>query len=481
MKLRYINYVIAIIATFSAVSFNAHANLDVNNLSKSVVRVVCQSGTGTGFVISNDGYILTNNHVMDGTEACGVRFSGSRSGVRATLVDTDPNKDISIIKISRSGLSPLPLSSELPVSGKTVWALGYPGNADIVGASLTPTATNGPFQRAFRGPMGRATADLVQHGAPVNPGNSGGPLFDGCGRVIGINTFIPLASVSRDGVASATGIYFGTNITESIRMLRAEGITPQVKNSVCNIATNEAETAELQAELDRTRQRLQSDLNSTQQQLSAAERRAAEIEREALAAGSSAEEARAQAAEARALVDLLQASALDAEKRMEKLQKGLFISAPLILLLIFGAIILALRKPRQILVGATRNLGENLSRRISSPSTGKSSKQDLNITIDYDVNDQSRQFNSVISNKKSEGLVIGRNTSLSHHAISDPSISKRHFRITYKDKTSVWLEDLNSSNGTVLKGQSIVPFHKEAVKIGSSFIAGGIRFNISRG
>ena len=264
-------------------------------------------------------------------------------------------------------------------------------------------------------------------------------------------------------------------------MLRAEGITPQVKNSVCNIATNEADTAELQAELDRTRQRLQSDLNSTQQQLGAAERRAAEIEREALAAGSSAEEARAQAAEARALVDLLQASALDAEKRMEKLQKGLFISAPLILLLIFGAIILALRKPRQILVGATRNLGENLSRRISSPSTGKSSKQDLNITIDYDVNDQSRQFNSVISNNKSEGLVIGRNTSLSNHAISDPSISKRHFRITYKDKTSVWLEDLNSSNGTVLKGQSIVPFHKEAVKIGSSFIAGGIRFNISRG
>ena len=463
------------------------ARPNIDTLSKSVVRIICplNSGgakTGTGFVVTSDGYILTNNHVVDGTLQCRVLFPNQRSGPIATLVATEANKDISIIKISRTGLETVGLAAQMPGIGDEVWALGFPGNADIVGTALTPTVTNGLFQRAFRGRMGRTIADVVQHSAEVNPGNSGGPTFDQCGNVIGINTFIPSASVSDGSVASATGIYFGTNISESIAMLRSKNINVNIVRGLCvNTDNSGADTSDLEADLSETRAQLEANLSETRAQLEAAKAQAEAIKQNALAAGRTAEEARAEAANTLRLVDLLQASADDAEKRMKKLQTGILISAPIILLMILGVLILALRKPRQLVVNAARNVSDSVSRRISPIKAASTNSGVLQLVLDYEEDGRSLQKTIALKARDKEGYVVGRNAALSHLVFQDASISKRHFRLSFKDEKSFWLEDLNSFNGSEYGGQQLTPFEKVALKTGTSFIAGGIRIKTTRG
>ena len=449
----------------------AKAKPDLAKLAGSVVRIVCANGTGTGFIVSSDGHILTNNHVMNGTVSCSVVFSGTSDRISARMVMTDPVRDISIIKIPRSGLTALPLTTQIPDPGDTIWALGFPGNADIVGTAIDPTPTDGPMQRSFRAPRGRVLMDLIQHGAPVNPGNSGGPMFDGCGRVIGINTFVPLGRVEGKRTVSATGIYFGSNISESIRMLRSRGIAFTEKSDKCTVTSATApDTSALEAELD-----------NTLKELDRAKGRAKKIERDALAAGKSAGQARAEAADALRLVALLEASAREAEQRLDSMQKGVLVFAPVLLLGLLAAIVLALKKPRQLVLNATRHATGSMSRRISPPGSKSADEGGLELVIDYDEGGRKLQKTVRLRPGRNEGFVAGRNASLNHLSLQNPAISRRHFRLTFKNAREFWLEDLNSSNGTEYGGQQLTPFDRTALKVGAGFVAGGVRFKSSGG
>lgn len=156
-------------------------------------------GSGSGVIISEDGYIVTNNHVIEGADEIEVILNDRRS-YKATLIGTDPTTDIALLKIEESGLRWLTFgnSDQLKI-GEWVLAVGNPFN-------LTSTVTAGIVSAKSRSinilanrnqPMG--IESFIQTDAAVNPGNSGGALVNTHGELVGINT----------AIASRTGSYTG--------------------------------------------------------------------------------------------------------------------------------------------------------------------------------------------------------------------------------------------------------------------------------
>jgi serine protease Do len=138
---------------------------------------------GTGFVISKDGYIVTNNHVIEDVEKITVKFNDRRE-LPATLVGRDPKTDIALIKVEAKDLFALPLGdSESVRPGEWVVAIGNP-------FGLEHTVTAGIVSAKHRNIEHGAYDDYIQTDAAINPGNSGGPLLNLAGEVIGINTAI---------------------------------------------------------------------------------------------------------------------------------------------------------------------------------------------------------------------------------------------------------------------------------------------------
>ncbi len=143
-----------------------------------------QKAQGSGFIISSDGYILTNNHVVGGADKVQVKMADGRQ-FDAKVVGADPETDIALLKIDGSGLPTLPLgsSSSLEV-GEWVIAIGNP-------FGLSHTVTAGIVSAKGRSNVGIASyEDFIQTDAAINPGNSGGPLINLDGKVVGINTAI---------------------------------------------------------------------------------------------------------------------------------------------------------------------------------------------------------------------------------------------------------------------------------------------------
>ena len=143
-------------------------------------------GAGSGVVIAPDGYILTNDHVVHNAKRLTATLADGTS-LEATLVGTDPATDLAVIRANTSSLpySTLGDSASLSV-GQLVIAIGNPfGFQSTVSAGVVSA-----LGRALRSREGRLIENIIQHTAPLNPGNSGGPLVDSRGRVVGINTAI---------------------------------------------------------------------------------------------------------------------------------------------------------------------------------------------------------------------------------------------------------------------------------------------------
>jgi serine protease Do len=200
-----------------------------------------QRGSGSGFIVSPDGYILTNNHVVEGATRIRVTLTDRRI-FDARVIGRDDNTDVALIKIDATGLPVATLGDDRQVQvGQPVIAIGNP-------LGLRSTVTTGIISAKERGSdlnglLGTtySVADFLQTDAVINPGNSGGPLVDLAGRVIGINS----------AIESPTGVYAGYGFAVPVGIARTamEQFLKygRVRRAILGVGINDVRAADAQA------------------------------------------------------------------------------------------------------------------------------------------------------------------------------------------------------------------------------------------
>ncbi len=194
-----------------------------------------QRSLGSGFIIDKEGYILTNNHVVEGTDEIKVRLADDTE-VEAKIVGRDPKSDLALIKIHTDHpLKPLPLGDSDKVEvGDWVVAIGNP-------FGLGNTVTAGIVSAKYRHIGARSYDNFIQTDAPINPGNSGGPLLNTAGEVIGINTAIYTQSGGSIGIGFAIPINIAKKLLPQLKKGKVERgwlgvmiqkITPELKEKL---------------------------------------------------------------------------------------------------------------------------------------------------------------------------------------------------------------------------------------------------------
>jgi S1-C subfamily serine protease len=167
-----------------------------------------QSGSGSGIIIDEEGYILTNNHLVEGVKSLVVGLPTGRL-IPGRVVGRDFLLDLALVKIAAQDLVPAQLSQSLSLEiGETVVAIGNPLNplASKGGSSVTVGVVSA-LGRAVLPPNGEALYDLIQTDAAINPGNSGGPLVDLSGHVVGINVVVDPSAQAISYAISMEAIY----------------------------------------------------------------------------------------------------------------------------------------------------------------------------------------------------------------------------------------------------------------------------------
>ncbi len=219
---------------------------DIAAASRSVVRVVIIQNDGSdaqlithgsGFVVAPD-LVVTNAHVVeqlrqDDSLIVGVVPAEGRSGYQARLVAYSPRNDLALLKIDgKAALSPVTLFSGAPADSAEVYAVGYPGNVDLAqGLSMADLVTpQAPVKARGYVSAGRTSKsfDTLLHTAPIGAGNSGGPLFDSCGRVLGVNSFGTVSDNSTD-----SAFYFAISMRELAAFLRQAKVEAHVSGLPC--------------------------------------------------------------------------------------------------------------------------------------------------------------------------------------------------------------------------------------------------------
>jgi serine protease Do len=211
----------AVVQIFST----GYVTADDSDASNTAALLSRQRSTGSGIVLSDDGFIVTNAHVVQGARRIQVRLSRVRTGrtptfepevklLDAKLIGLDREMDVAVIKIDRTGLTHLQLgNSDAVRQGELVMAFGTP-------RGLEGSVSMGIVSSTARELHPDDFLAYIQTDAPINPGNSGGPLIDAQGRVVGINTFI----LSQSGGSEGLGFAIPSNMVSTIyAQLRKEG------------------------------------------------------------------------------------------------------------------------------------------------------------------------------------------------------------------------------------------------------------------
>jgi S1-C subfamily serine protease len=207
------------------------------------------TATGSGFVIDDEGHLLTNNHVVEGADRIQVKLGDSETAYDAELVGADPSMDLALLDVEAPAdkLHPLTLgrSTDMEV-GDPVVAIGNPFGLDRTVTSGIVSA----LQRQIEAPDGYSITNVIQTDAAINPGNSGGPLINAAGEVIGINSQIATGGGGGGNVGIGFAIPIDTVKTE-LEQLKTTGevdhafiglsgisITPDLAKAV-NLPVNE--------------------------------------------------------------------------------------------------------------------------------------------------------------------------------------------------------------------------------------------------
>ena len=460
--MRLFSALVAVVG-LAAMQGPARAEFDIKKVDPSVVRVQMvlvkdgkarPGGHGTGFVVNSEGYAITNNHVVavdksKFPQGVTLQFRIPDGSFKRLLpvevIATYPKLDLAIIRVKGLNRPPVLLSAVAPADapqvGDRVFAVGYPGAADASAQSaIRSTLTSGIVGKKFIGRGGREQQDrpVIQHDAGISPGNSGGPLFNNCNEVIGVNTFVATSRfiVKREGGkivargAAVSGVYYSPHVTSVVRILKEKGINFQSTSSVCKIAAPGQDpmifvyigvavllaASSLLLALRKPRERVVKVVETYSQML----RRK----------GHPSSDSRP--------------GARPASAGMES-TAGPAGPAP----------------PPPSASAATAGTRWKMS---GTDGAGKAVRLSLTET----------QFANA-----TDGLVIGRQQSSSDLVLSDASVSRRHARIT-KSGDVLSVEDLGSANGTRVDGQAV---EGKAVRLSDKSVIefGDVKVTLSRG
>jgi S1-C subfamily serine protease len=176
-----------------------------------------QEGTGSGVIYRQDGYIITNNHVVEGAQEITVTLASGEE-LAGTVVGTDSQNDIAVVKVDRTGLPAIALgnSDDLAV-GQLVVAIGSPfGFEQTVTSGIVSALDRSVSAGGSQTVQAEVLSGLIQTDAAINPGNSGGALCDGSARLIGINAVIASSSGGSEGIGFAIPINKVRSVADSL-------------------------------------------------------------------------------------------------------------------------------------------------------------------------------------------------------------------------------------------------------------------------
>lgn len=442
----FFNNLLGVLFLFSIFFGYPQLSLAKSQYDESVVKVfvygvktkkALKYGTGTGFVLNNEGYIATNNHVIAGAvqnisrqKPIFVLPVGQReilargfSKPNVEFVWSSPSLDLAILKVNPKylgslGLKPLSFSGSIPDQEEVVKAIGFPGIADTLNVRTTDVAaestiTTGEVGRLIEdgfSARGSGARRLIQHSAFIHSGNSGGPLIDTCGRVVGINTGAPKDMIKdKHGnrtsfSASLAGYYYAVDVRELIDVLRSKNITFTLSDEKC----------------------------------------------------------------------------LGSEEKLNSLIKTGFIVGAVGFIIMSFLVFYMMRSPTGKKKWA--DVVETYSRRSKQVQvTPKSDGSQANLILDGYGSSQQRFRIIINSDDLYRGdVVVGRDPNNRKYAVNDDSISRQHCAF-YAKENDLFIRDMNSTNGTYVNGQQLASGENVALRNGAEVKLGSVTFKVISG
>ena len=384
--------------------------------------------------------MVTNHHVIDGHQQLFVVEADGDELSEAVLLWADAYTDLAIIKvpsIMSKTVKPVTLSNVVPPIGDPVWSIGFPAGADRDDLKTTPTIQQGVLSSLSQGTWGGRGTEIgiIQHSAAVSPGNSGGPLFNDCGAVIGVNTQASLTVVQTprgpQRVPEAPGIFWSSQISEIRKVLDQQGIAYTPDANECSIVAPDPGPG-----FDPS----------------------------------------------------------DIQNQADEMQQRMYLMFAAVVVGMAVLLALVLRKPRERIVKVAKELSRRVSSRnlpddvkaaiekagvaggqraVQIPGASLNGMAPSGMVVNVQVDGQQAATGL--------GFEVGRSAELSHQTIDDTTVSRRHFRVSYKNG-GYFIEDLNSANGTFLNGARLEPFQKAGIAVDKSVEVGNLEltFNIRK-
>ncbi len=508
---------------------------DSGSYDGAVVRVVAQSAggeilaTGSGFFV-DERHVVTNHHVVaDGELPPGSLISivlADEQGWLPVIVRwADEGLDLAVLKAgSDRGRSGLALVLTEPARGVDVYAVGYPGSADRASGNVVQsTLTDGilskpPFEAQWGAPItqssgggagqgpGAGLARVLQHTAAISPGSSGGPLLDSCGRVLGVNTAGGLSEV-RDasgnviGATAAQGIFFALDASELARALDGLGVEYEPAGA-CDSAGQPPHTARaaapgassrhfwligllgsvavLGAVLLYRRSRRRGGRATTAGRAGTGddgEGIANRRRRGGAAAGSrpgaggntfdDPEHVAARAASANGPHSDSFPAGLDAEAGAGHARRPGSAAVP------SDGAAASRSRPGQRRGFSDRRPSAGL---LDHGAHGRVPGGSLRLTGHRGTPHLS--LDTAQLRRAAHGHSFGRLPDLVDHPLALEGLSRRHFRISM-GRRRTWLEDLNSTNGTFVNGEQLIPYRARQIRAGDEIAAGAGRWRVA--